>query len=78
VVTINLTSDELSRLLKPVRGEGGWQRLLRKLQAQLRGPELSLTPQDVARICRYREKYGDGGWQGRLSFLKRHSLDVAA
>jgi hypothetical protein len=77
-VTIALSDHELARLLMPVRGEGGWQRLLRKLQAQLNGSVLSLTAQDLARIRRYRDKYGNGGWQGRLQFLTRVTLDSAA
>lgn len=78
MVRLVLSSDEIGRLLKPVRGQGGWQSLLRKLQSQIEGNVLVLTQEDVARILRYREKYGSGGWQGRLGFLNRHALKPAA
>lgn len=77
-MTVLLSDDELVRLLKPVRGEGGWQRLLRRLQMQLDGSVLTVTAQDLACIRRYRDNYGSGGWQGRLRFLRRISLDSAA
>jgi hypothetical protein len=73
-----LSNEEKGLLLKPVVGQGGWQSLLRRLQRQLDGSVLSLTPADVQRIGRYRERYGSGGWQGRLAFLRRVSLDSAA
>ena len=50
----------------------------RRLQAQLSGSVLHLTIRDVERIRKYRDRYGSGGWQTRLSFLRRASLDVAA
>ena len=73
-----LTEDELRRLMRPVRGEGGWQSLLRQLQRSVVATTLTLSERDVARIRRSRENYGDGGWQGRLPFLRRVSLDTAA
>lgn len=77
-MTIVLSDQEKGLLLRPVRGEGGWQCLLRRLQAQLSGSVLHLTIRDVERIRKYRDRYGSGGWQTRLSFLRRASLDVAA
>ncbi|HZO53897.1 MAG TPA: hypothetical protein VFB63_14365 [Bryobacteraceae bacterium] len=75
---ISLTETELAHLMKAVRGRGGWQALLRKLQAQVSGVTLTLTANDATRIARYRDKYGDGGWQKRLEFLKRVDLKSAA
>lgn len=77
-MTIVLSSGEIAQLMKPVTGQGSWQRLLRRLQAQLKGAVLTLTARDVAQVLKYREKYGTGGWQTRLGFLKRVRLDSAA
>jgi hypothetical protein len=77
-MSIVLSAEELELLMRPVRGKGGWQSLLRKLQRQVSGATLVLDHSDVAKVCRYRDKYGSGGWQGRLGFLKRHKLDSAA
>jgi hypothetical protein len=77
-MTIVLLEAERAQLMKPVRGEGGWQRLLRRLQAQTDGYSLSLAARDVEMIRKYRDRYGSGGWQTRLGFLKRIWLDSAA
>lgn len=56
-----------ARLRRPVRGQGGFQNLLRTLQAQLtENNVLTLTPTLAGRIARYVRNYGDGGFQGRL------------
>ena len=78
MMRIVLSNDEVTLLLKPVVGQGGWQSLLRRLQRQLEGSVLVLGPADVQKIVRYRERYGSGGWQGRLGFLRRISFDSAA
>jgi hypothetical protein len=50
-----------------VNGQGGFQSLLRILQGRIQnGNELVLTPDLAARIARYVQKYGSGGFQGRL------------
>lgn len=76
--TIVLSETEVALLMKPIRGQGGFQTLLRSLQHSLRGRVLTLAPTTVARIVRYRNKYGAGGFQGRLAFLRRAHLDSAA
>jgi hypothetical protein len=73
-----LTRDDVEQLMRPIRGRGGWQSLLRKLQRQLVGQVLSLTAVDIGRIERYRSRYGKGGWQSRLSFLLTRRWDSAA
>jgi hypothetical protein len=73
-----LSSPEVALLMKPVRGRGGFQTLLRSLQGQLQGTVLILPPVLVARVIRYRNRYGAGGFQGRLAFLQRVDLDSAA
>jgi len=77
-MTVLLSDSERDRLMKPVRGQGGWQRLLRKLQRQLSGKVLTLGQDDYRRVQQYRSRYGSGGWQSRLSFFRRVHLDSAA
>lgn len=78
MIPVLLTSAEVELLMKPVRGKGGFQSLLKALQRELRGKVLTLTPALAARVTRYRAKYGSGGFQGRLAFLRRARLDSAA
>lgn len=66
-VVIDLTPDEAERLSRPILGQGGFQSLLRRLQAQLTDDsQMVLGLADVRRIVRYQARYGTGGFQGRL------------
>ena len=66
-VTIELSDDALEALRRPVRGEGGFQSLLRSFQDRIgTGSALTLTPDLIERIVRYVQDYGQGGFQGRL------------
>lgn len=66
-VTIELPDDALEALRRPVVGQGGFQSLLRELQDRVgTGSVLTLTPDLIARIVRYVQDYGQGGFQGRL------------
>ena len=66
-VVIELTTEEVERLSRPIRGQGGFQTLLRRLQSQLNNEsQLVLRIEDVRRIVRYQARYGTGGFQGRL------------
>lgn len=65
-LVVELTTVQQELLGRPVRGQGGYQSLLRKLQANLAGNLLRLSRQDCERIVRYASSYGQGGWQGRL------------
>lgn len=61
-----LTLGEEAELRKAVRGQGGYQTLLRELVGQIQ-PDNSLTVDDeqlgrIVRMC----AYGSGGFQGRL------------
>lgn len=50
-----------------VNGQGGFQRLVRKLAEQLTDSKtLRLSPEEFQRIVRYATEYGDGGYQLRL------------
>jgi len=74
-LVIELTPDERECILRPVHGRGGMQSLLRRLQENLRGHDLSLTPEDCERVVRYANTYGQGGFQNRLKPL---AADIAA
>lgn len=65
-IRVILGPEALTALRRPVNGEGGFQNLLRALQHQLAKNELTLTPELIERIARYVERYGHGGFQGRL------------
>ena len=66
-VVIELTAEEVELLSRPIQGQGGFQSLLRRLQAQLNDEsQLVLRIDDVRQIVRYWARYGTGGFQGRL------------
>ncbi|MTI95925.1 MAG: hypothetical protein FH749_10655 [Firmicutes bacterium] len=55
-------------LLREVKGSGGFQSLLRRLQ-QGYNPEANtytLNSEDIEAIIRYATRYNQGGWQDRL------------
>jgi hypothetical protein len=62
---ISLSAAVLAKLQKPVRGQGGFQSLLRKLQRQIDGSTLDVDAADVERLFRYSIAYGGGGFQQR-------------
>jgi hypothetical protein len=62
---IILSPSEVRRLQKPIRGRGGFQVLLRKLQAQIDGNVLTLSEADLEKIVRYSFRYGQGGFEDR-------------
>ena len=68
---IQLTDASLTLFRKPVRGQGGFQGLLRKIQAGINWTTgvLIISEADVGRVIRYAAKYGGGGFQGRLGPL---------
>lgn len=68
VVVISLNKEEQEKLLKPVRGQGGFQDFMVLLQKMLDKDigVLSLTPDILKKIQRYYSKYGNGGFQSRL------------
>ncbi len=73
---LRLNSQEIKELLdeSALRGTGGWQSLWLALLRNFdkaKG-ELRLTPELRARIQRYYQDYGVGGWQARIKrVLKR-------
>ena len=66
-IRVVLPPPAVVKLQRPVNGRGGFQSLLRELQRRIQnGNELVLTPALAARIARYVQRYGNGGFQGRL------------
>ncbi|MCI4337092.1 MAG: type II toxin-antitoxin system death-on-curing family toxin [Thermoplasmata archaeon] len=67
-VTISLDRIGRSLLMRPVRGSGGWNSLLRALQSKLSpSGRMDLSPEDIDRIRGYSEHHGVGGFQSRLA-----------
>ena len=60
-VSIDLTPTEATTLRKPIRGRGGFQTLLRKLQRQLDGRQLDVSRDEMERLTWYSAAYGRGG-----------------
>ncbi|MEP7307482.1 MAG: hypothetical protein ABJA98_18410 [Acidobacteriota bacterium] len=71
-MSIDLTVQEPPVLRKPIRGQGGFQRLLRKLREQSDGRQLEVSAADLERLRRYSTAYGDGGFQRRTAHVGRH------
>jgi hypothetical protein len=65
-IVIALLPDELEALQRPIKGQGGFQGLLRRIQNQIVGSTLVLNETDAERLLRYVDRYGQGGFQGRL------------
>lgn len=66
-VTIILNDEEAALVRKDIKGKGGHQSLLKKLQDKLKKDNtLELTPTEIERVLRYGMNYGQGGFQGRL------------
>jgi hypothetical protein len=71
----NVERDILFRQDENTGNDGGWQRLLVKLQSQLNATtlEIGLDGSDLERIPRYAFDYGNGGWEERLrGIFERH------
>ncbi|MBP3208252.1 MAG: hypothetical protein J6M21_08375 [Campylobacter sp.] len=60
---VNLNDEALAELSKEIVGNGGFQRLFRKLQKQLNGSILSYDDGDKEQFDRCCKKYGKGGFQ---------------
>lgn len=70
IITIHPTPYVRSLFAKQRRGLGGFQSLHSALQNRMGGSrELSLNPQDFARVVNYATNYGEGGFQQSLRWL---------
>lgn len=66
-ITFQLSSVHSYMLRKPIRGQGGWQDFLRKLQKKLTDTNtITLSYTEIRKIYRYSNKYGGGGFEQRL------------
>lgn len=73
VISVTLRRDELEVVLRSIVGNGGHQRLLRKILTRLNRQTgaIELFPQDLADARRYADAYGGGGYQDRFWVLIR-------
>lgn len=63
---IQLTPAEVARYSKPIRGQGGFQTLLRRLSKQISADGvLTVSQADAEKMIRYSFKYGRGGFEDR-------------
>lgn len=72
---IRLTAEAIEHLSRPVRGSGGFQSLLRRLQANFDSAtgELAISESDTEKLIRYAINYGQGGFQDRLKTQTRNT-----
>lgn len=66
-----LTQSEVEALMRPIKGEGGWQSLLLALQAGLHSDILYVDDKSYKRVARYLSNSDPdnrdwGGWQQRI------------
>lgn len=66
---IRLEQEMISKIARPVHGQGGFQSLIRKLQRNLDGNFLEVDTHDIERINRYATCYGKGGFEEQLFLL---------
>lgn len=76
-VSVQLTDDEQALLAKPVHGQGGFQSLLKRIQACVNGDKLEVDSEMVERLGRYADRYGSGGFQGRIRSLAERVVAAA-
>ena len=73
-----LSSDEIKDLFneQTTRGSGGWQLLFSSLQKSFdkASGNITLTPEQRARIYYYFHNYGGGGWQDRIRRIFRREI----
>lgn len=74
---ITLQPKDIELLKRPIRGSGGWQILLRRIQDQVDGNEVILEVKDVGKILRYAQKYGSGGFEDRLQAVLEPLIQLA-
>lgn len=66
---IQLNEQEAKKLNRPVRGNGGFQTILRYLKSKRVDRHIVCIndPVMIERFVRYSTKYGEGGFQGRIT-----------
>lgn len=65
-MNIQLSPAEVARYTRPIRGQGGFQALLRRIAKQI-SPSgvLTISEDDLEKLIRYSFAYGQGGFQER-------------
>jgi hypothetical protein len=64
-----LNNEAVDAINKPVKGIGGHQQLMNKLKSQLNGAKLKYDEDDLEKLQRYANDYGQGGFQGRFKAI---------
>ncbi len=65
-VIVELPEEGVELIKRPALGSGGWNSLLRQLQAKLNGNEIDLDLIEIERIIRYSRIRSRGGFQTRF------------
>lgn len=70
---VRLDNEAHDKLMEPINGQGGLQRLLRKLQSQYdqQTKILIYNDEDRGKINRYANDYKNGGYQDRFRAILR-------
>ncbi len=68
-IVVELTPDQVDFLNRRLRGQGGYQSLLARLQSNINRNFLRLTQDDCEKVVRYATQYGQGGFQERLKSI---------
>jgi hypothetical protein len=65
-VKVQLTLSEVERYKTPVKGQGGFQMLLRRIAKNIDDDGvLEVSETDLEKLIRYSFEYGQGGFQER-------------
>jgi|GEM_PF-144482 len=76
-IVIKLPKDEADRLRKEVKGSGGFQNLLSKLQQNLTSDNvLKIDLSDIESVIRYCTRYGQGGFQERFPHTLINAMET--
>lgn len=64
---VHLNRRTVALLRRPIRGRGGFQTLLRRIQHRLVGETVDLEEGELEMLNRYSHSYGRGGFQNRTT-----------
>lgn len=74
IFKVELSPGEAEALMRRVSGQGGFQSLLRSLQAGFdkASSTVTVTQEQIEKINRYSQQYGAGGFEDRLDGIRRN------
>lgn len=73
-MVVQLSQAEITKFQKPIRGRGGFQTLLRRIQAKIAADgTVNLTDRDIEQLVRYSFAYGPGGFEDRTKPTARRT-----